>query len=165
MTSQQVANKSERSLGEILLVVMLVALLMASFIFYFFKHQAQLTRIGFESVSQVFLARANGMRAQWHMDAQPHTLVINNSSANSNKKQVRVPINNTGWVDVKNSAMPCRLVWQYIMESPLIYMEQPIAAVLVKTHGKKAITYCQFSLPSGEHFTFQSSNGKVEFNQ
>jgi hypothetical protein len=165
MTSQQVANKSERSLGEILLVVVLIALLMASFIFYFFKHQAQLTRVGFKSVSQVFLARVNGIRAQWHMDAQPHTIVINSNTADSSEKQIRVPINSTGWVDVKNSVMPCQHVWQYIMESPLIYMEQPIAAVLVETHGKQAMTYCQFSLPSGEYFTFRSSNGKVNFNQ
>ena len=36
MTSQQVAEKSERSLGELLIAVVLVALLMASFIYYFF---------------------------------------------------------------------------------------------------------------------------------
>ncbi len=161
MTSQQVAEKSEKSLGEMLVVVVLVALLMASFIFYFFKHQGQLTRAGFESVSNVFSARVNGIHAQWFMELQPQNITIDSSTEGDSK--IVVPVNDDGWVDVQNSALRCQSIWQYVMESPLIYMKQPIGAVLVESQGEHSISYCQFSLPSGEYFTYQSNNGKVKF--
>lgn len=162
MTSQQVAEKSEKSLGEMLVVVVLIALLMASFIFYFFKHQAQLTRAGFESVSNVFSARVNGIHAQWFMDLQPKNVVID-SSVNSSK--VKVPVNDFGWVDVEASSLRCQLIWQYVMESSLVYMKQSIGTVLVESQGKKTASYCQYSLPSGEYFTYQSKTGKVKFQK
>lgn len=164
MTSQQVAEKSERSLGELLIAVVLVALLMASFIYYFFKHQGQLTRAGFESVSHVFSARINGIHAQWFMDSQPNFVVID-VSLTSKMEKVMVPVNQAGWVDVQNPTLRCQNIWQYVMESPLEYMKKSIGAVLVQSHGKKMVSYCQYSLPSGEYFTYQIDNGKVNFQQ
>jgi hypothetical protein len=163
MTSQQVADKKERTLGEILVVIVLVGSLMTSFIFYFFKHQEQLVRVGFESLSHVFSARVNGIHAQWFMDSQPKNVVIENSFADKAGEKVAVPVNDVGWVDVQNIALPCQKIWQYVMASPLIYMKQPISAVLVELKGQKKLSYCQFSLPSGENFTYQNGNGKVNF--
>lgn len=160
MTSQQVAEKSEKSLGELLVVVVLVALLMASFIFYFFKHQGQLTRAGFESVSHVFSARVNGIHGQWFMDLQPQNVVIESSISS---EKINVPMNKAGWVDVKNTALRCQRIWRYVMESPLIYMKQPIGAVLIESSSQSRKSYCQYSLPSGEYFTYDSENGKVKF--
>ncbi len=163
MTSQQVAEKREKSLAEILVVVTLVGLLMVSFIFYFFKHQGQLTRAGFESVSHVFSARINGIHAQWFMDAQPKFVVIESNLSAETEKNIRVPVNQKGWVDVQNPALRCQNIWQYVMGSPLVYMKQPIGAVLVAPIENMDASYCQFSLPSGEYFTYKSSNGKVDF--
>jgi hypothetical protein len=165
MTRQQVADKSEKSLGEVLVVIVLVALLMASFIFYFFKHQGQLTRAGFESVSHVFSARINGIRAQWFMDSQPKFVVIESNLNDKSNTKLKVPVNRKGWVDVQNNALRCQNIWQYVMGSPLVYMKQPIGTVLVAPRGNKTASYCQFSLPSGEYFTYQNDNGKVDFKQ
>ncbi|WP_085298418.1 hypothetical protein [Cognaticolwellia mytili] len=165
MTPLQVTEKSERSLGEVVVVVVLVALLMASFIFYFFKHQGQLTRAGFESVSHVFSARINGIRAQWFMDAQPKFVIIEGNFNDKREGKLKVPVNGKGWVDVKNDALRCQLIWQYVMESPLVYIKQPVEAVLVSHQGREVASYCQFSLPSGEYFIYHSDNGKVDFKQ
>ena len=56
--------------------------------------------------------------------------------------------------------MLCQRIWQIVMEAPLIYMKQPIGAVLVE-HKNEVVQYCQYSLPSGEYFTYQQNNGKV----
>jgi hypothetical protein len=165
MTPLQVTEKSERSLGEVVVVIVLVALLMTSFIFYFFKHQGQLTRAGFESVSHVFSARINGIRAQWFMDSQPKFVVIESNQNDKRKTELKVPVNRKGWVDVQNSALRCQSIWQYVMESPLVYMKQPVGAVLMTPRGDEIASYCQFSLPSGEYFTYQNDNGKVDFKQ
>lgn len=161
MTSLQVAEKNEKSLTEILIVVVLVASLMASFIYYFFKQQEQLTRAGFESIAQVFSARVNGIHAQWFMDQKPHFVAIKSGSIQPDGSyRVNVPVNSKGWVDSASDVLSCQLIWQYVMETPLLFMRQPIGAVLVEQQSN-VLQYCQYSLSSGEYFTYQRHSGKV----
>jgi hypothetical protein len=161
MTSLQVADKSEKSLTEILLVVVLVALLMASFIFYFFKQQGQISQAGFSSIAQVFTARVNGIRGQWFMDLKPRFVrLASNQIQPDGGLIMQVPVNKLGWVDSHDEALSCQMIWHYVMEAPLLYMRAPISAVLVEQQ-KQALLYCQYSLPSGEYFTYQRHNGKV----
>jgi hypothetical protein len=161
MTSLQVAEKNEKSLTETLVVVVLVASLMASFLFYFFKQQEQLTRAGFETLAQVFSARINGTHAQWFMDQKPNYIVIESSNIQPDgSHKIKVPMNKKGWVEPTDEFRLCQRTWQFVMEAPLLYMKQPIGAVLVE-HKNEVVQYCQYSLPSGEYFTYQQSNGKV----
>jgi hypothetical protein len=161
MTSLQVAEKSEKSLTEILMVVVLVASLMASFIFYFFKQQGQINQAGFSSIAQVFSARVIGIRGQWFMDLKPSSVrLASNQTQNDGSLMMQVPVNKLGWVDTKDEALLCQMIWHYVMESPLLYMKDPIAAILVDQE-KQVLPYCQYSLPSGEYFTYQRHNGKV----
>ena len=161
MTSLQVAEKKEKSLTEILIVVVLIAILMASFIFYFFKHQGQLTQAGFASLAQVFSARVTGIHGQWFMDQKPHFVNVKSSQIQADgSMNVKIPVNSAGWVDAGNKALSCQNIWQFVMETPLIYMKQPVGAVLVD-QGSSVLAYCQYSLPSGEYFTYQRHSGKV----
>ena len=164
MTSLQVAEKSEKSLTETLLVVALVASLMASFIFYFFKQQGQITLAGFSSIAQVFSARVNGIRGQWFMDLKPRFVrLASNQIQPDGGLIMQVPVNKLGWVDSPDQALPCQMIWQYVMEAPLSYMKVPISAALVEQQKQvlPVLAYCQYSLPSGEYFTYQRHNGKV----
>jgi hypothetical protein len=161
MTSLQVAEKSEKSLTEILVVVVLVASLMASFIFYFFKEQAQISQAGFSSIAQVFSARVNGIRGQWFMDLKPDFVRLASNQIQPNGSlMMQVPVNKLGWVDSHDEALSCQMIWHYVMEVPLLYMKVPISTFLAKQQ-KQALPYCQYSLPSGEYFTYQRHNGKV----
>ncbi|TWX72715.1 hypothetical protein [Colwellia sp. C1TZA3] len=161
MTSLQVAEKSEKSLTEILLVVILVGSLMASFIFYFLKQQGQISQAGFASIAQVFSARVNGIRGQWFMDLNPRFVSVASHQIQADGGRIlQVPVNKSGWVDSDNKSLSCQIIWHYVMEAPLLYMKDPIGAVLVKQQ-KQVRPYCQYSLPSGEYFTYQRHNGKV----
>ncbi|MFT5635942.1 MAG: competence protein ComGC [Cognaticolwellia sp.] len=161
MTLLQVAEKNEKSLAENLVVIVLVALLMASFIFYFFKQQEQITRAGFESIAQVFSARITGIRAQWFMDLQPSTVNVESSQIQADGgRMVKIEVNKSGWVDTKNVSFSCQIIWQYVMETPLLYMKEPVGAVLVE-YENQVVPNCQYSLSSGEYFTYHRHNGKV----
>jgi len=161
MTSLQVAEKSEKSLTEILIVVVLVASLMASFIFYFFKQQGQISQAGFSSIAQVFSARVNGIRGQWFMDLKPRFVGLTSHQIQPDGGLIiQVPVNKWGWVDSHEANLPCQIIWHYVMEAPLLYMKDPISAVLVEQQ-KQVLPYCQYSLPSGKYFTYQRHNGKV----
>lgn len=162
MTSLQVSEKREKSLAEILVVVVLVSVLMSSFIYYFFKHQEQLTHTGFQAIAQVFAARVNGIHAQWFMDQQPNYVVLDSHKVQSDGvKTIKVPVNKKGWVDTNNDeSLACQKVWHYAMETPLMFMKRPIGAVLVEENNNE-LRYCQYSLSSGEYFTYHLHNGKV----
>lgn len=161
MTSLQVADKSEKSLTEILIVVILVGVLMASFVFYFFKNKDQVTLVGFESLAQIFSARVNGIHAQWFMDQKPKFVVVQSRNTQSNGgNTLSIPVNKAGWVDSQDEALSCQVIWQYVMESPLKYMKSPIGAVLVEKPNDE-LHYCQYSLSSGEYFTYHKHSGKV----
>tara|TARA_R110000737_G_scaffold317150_2_gene327677 strand:- start:51 stop:557 length:507 start_codon:yes stop_codon:yes gene_type:complete len=161
MTSLQVSEKSEKSLAEILVVVVLVASLMASFIYYFFKHQEQLTRAGFSTLAQVFSARVNGIHAQWFMDKKPRFITIASSNIQPDgSRKIKLPVNKMGWVDAGDQALSCQKIWQFVMEAPLLYMKQPVGAVLIEQQ-RHGLPYCQYSLPSGESFTYHRDSGKV----
>ena len=161
MTALQVSEKSEKSLTEVIVVIVLVALLMSSFIFYFFKQQGQITRAGFESIAQVFSARVTGIRAQWFMDSKPRSVSVESSQVQPDgSHMVKVQVNKSGWVDTNNTSLSCQIIWQYVMEAPLLYMKEPVGAVLVE-YENQVVPYCQYSLSSGEYFTYHRHNGKV----
>tara|TARA_R110000737_G_scaffold41976_2_gene62733 strand:- start:53 stop:559 length:507 start_codon:yes stop_codon:yes gene_type:complete len=161
MTALQVSEKSEKSLTETLIVVVLVASLMASFIYYFFKHQEQLTRAGFATLAQVFSARVNGIHAQWFMDKKPRFITITSSNIQPDGgRKIKLPVNKSGWVDAGDVPLSCQKIWQFVMEAPLLYMKQPVGAVLIEQQSD-VLAYCQYSLPSGEFFIYQRDSGKV----
>lgn len=160
MTSLQVAEKKEKSLGEILIVVVVVALLMMTFIFYFFKHQNQFTQTGFNSLANVFSARVNGIRAQWFMEKQPKFVMADSNNVIDGGK-LKIYVNENGWVDFPETSLKCQHIWQRVLETPLIYMNEPISAVLINAKSNKFSQICQYTLSSGVFFAYKMSNGNV----
>lgn len=162
MTSLQVAEKKEKSLTEVLLVITLVGLLMTAFIYYFFKHQGQLTQTGFQSLANVFSARVNGFHAQWFMEKQPKFIFVNSYNSQGNdENKMPIPMNDNGWIDTHEPALYCQKIWQFVIEAPLIYMNEPISAVLIEDKSDNVSHYCRYGLRTGEFFTYHSFTGKV----
>lgn len=171
MTLQQVSDKKGKSMAENLIIAVMLGLLMASFIYYFFKQEAHFTKVGFESVANSFSARVTGIHAQWFMDNQPRWVVIKETATlNGHRENTRIAVNLAGWVDIPtanylNIENGCQLIWQQVLATPMVYMKKPISAVLVNISANnerhQKISLCQYSLPSGEYFEYQPSNGKV----
>jgi len=171
MTRQQVSEKKGKTMAENLIIVVMLGLLMASFIYYFFKQEAHFTKVGFDAVANSFSARVTGIHAQWFMDNQPLWVIIKETThVNGDSDNIRVKVNSAGWVDIPaadylNVENGCQLIWQQVLATPMVYMKQPISAVLVNIRANTArqqeIRLCQYSLPSGEYFEYQPSNGKV----
>jgi hypothetical protein len=171
MTLLQVSAKKGKSLAENLIILAMIGLLMATFIYYFFKQEEHLSRTGFDSVAITFSARLTGIHAQWFMDNKPRWLIIKESSEiNGTHKNNSVEVNSAGWVDVSsvnevNNQNHCQIIWQQVLAIPMVYIKQPISAVMVNINTGNDINkksyLCRYSLPSGEYFDYQPSNGKV----
>jgi hypothetical protein len=171
MTLQQVSAKKGKSVAENLIILTMVGLLMSTFIYYFFKQEQHLSRAGFDSVANTFSARVMGIHAQWFMDNKPRWVIIKETETiNGDRESNRVEVNTAGWVDVSSvsgasNQNNCKEIWEQVLATPMVYIKQPISAVMVniKTdkQSNKKTHLCQYGLPSGEYFEYQPSNGKV----
>lgn len=161
MTATAVTDKKEKSLSEMLIVISLVALLMMTFIFYFFKHQQQLIETGFASIASVFTARITAIRGQWFMEQQPEFVTVSGYKKHGENVFMRIPVNNSGWVDIEDKGLTCQKIWSFVMEAPLTYMNEPISAIRVEAKTGLEQRYCQYSLKNGVYFTYHSKTGMV----
>ncbi|PCI57537.1 MAG: hypothetical protein COB45_03835 [Gammaproteobacteria bacterium] len=156
------SEKKEKSLAEFIVIIALVGVMMAVFINYFIKSEAQFTQAGFTKVAQSFNTKVSAVHAQWLMDKQPNTVQL--VSFNKKEKQA-MPVNNAGWVDVKQKQLACEAIWQLIMETPISLMQFSISAIEVhdniterRVRGK---VQCRYVLLDGSYFYYNRANGKV----
>ena len=76
MSRNSVIVKREKTLAEQIITVVMVAILMAGFLYYFLRQEGQLTKVGFETVATNFAATVSTIRAQWYMDKQPRIVLL-----------------------------------------------------------------------------------------
>ncbi len=156
MSKFQAITKREKSLAENVITVAVVSALMASFIYYFFRQDQQITQTGFDNIANNFSARVTAIRAQWFMDNQPDLVITKDNNLN----QVNIRVNRYGWVDYEGRQR-CKKVWFAVMDSELFYMKQPIIVLLIENKSKLIEKSCQYALPSGEFFNYQMRTGKI----
>jgi len=156
MFKPSASDKKERSLVEIVIIIVLLAILMMSFIYYFFKQEDQLTKVAFNQMQQNFSTKITTVHAQWFMDKQPTTVLVALPKENQ-----KVQVNKKGWIDSISDKSACYNIWQQVMMEPLVVMNQPIAIVEVKNVNMSIGRICQYELPKGEFFEYNSHNGQV----
>ncbi len=164
-------DKREKSLGEMILVILAFALLMATFIHYFFKNEDQINEAGFENLAANFASKIMLIRSQWLMDGRPDKVkIIELDVLTGKKKKHLVSVNKFGWVDNSLPALACQKIWQDVMAMPMRFVKQPISAIQLQhnSQGNKAAskvekqpTLCRFSIQSGHFFEYSAQNGKV----
>ncbi|GLX77867.1 hypothetical protein tinsulaeT_12070 [Thalassotalea insulae] len=157
MTAQSEANKRERSLGENVMVVMLVALLMSVFLYYFFQQEKNISQAGFNIAATNFSSKVTAIRAQWFMEHQPAILTIKEQDGG----QLKVVLNNKGWIDFGDVADNCRKIWQVLISQELKFINQTVAVIDVVNTENPLFDACRYRLPSGEYFDYFSNTGRV----
>ena len=108
----------------------------------------------------------NAVHAQWLMDKQPNIVLL--TSFNEKEKQA-IPVNNGGWIDVKQNQLTCDAIWQLIMETPISLMQFSISAIEVhnsndkyqKNRGDAKNSLCRYVLLDGSYFEYNRAEGKV----
>ena len=160
------SEKNEKSLAEFIVTIALVGVMMAVCINYFIKSEAQFTHLGFNTLAQSFNTKVNAVHAQWLMDNQPNIVLL--TSFNEKEKQ-SIPVNNAGWIDVKQKQLACEAIWQLIMETPMSLMQFSISAIEVhnsndndqKIQGSAKMSLCRYVLLDGSYFEYNRAKGKV----
>jgi len=164
MTSS--SEKKEQSLAEFIVIVALVGLMMAIFINYYIKNEAQFTHAGFDTVAQNFNTKVNAVHAQWMMDRQPNIVYL--ASLNNVQKEA-ISVNKAGWIDVIQEPLPCEKIWQLVMEVPMNSMKFSVSAIEVHTVHRTSQNelssneknLCRYVLRDGSYFQYNRAKGKV----
>lgn len=154
-------KKKEKKLSENLLIVGLIALLMSMFVTSFFKQEANINRVGFDAAAQKFLSNVISIRAQWHMDGKPTSLVLKEH----NQPDVLVRVNEQGAVTFDEEANQCQKLWRFLMATDLKFMNENITVIEITNNfvkdEKKTKNICRYSMLSGESFDYHRDSGKV----
>jgi len=163
MTRKSQSNKKEKSLAENVLIITLIASLMGTFIYSFFKQEQQLTQVGFNTLARNFSSKVTAIRAQWFMDKQPNMVRVREHASDNliNTVSQFISVNSKGWVDYLDDRQNCQKVWFAVMGNELTFMNTPIVVVEIKNAQKRIKNICRYSLVSGESFDYQLASGKV----
>lgn len=156
----QINASSERPLAKTLVLVTMLAVLMSIFLYYFFKNENLLRESGFNQVAHLFNSKVNMVKSQWMMDAQPIWVVVKSYDDEGVVHQEKVKVNKSGWIDSDSEKNRCNEIWFDVMGSPMIFLNMPISAVLIKQESK---SYCRYQIESGEYFIYVPKSGKVSF--
>ncbi|MCJ8319936.1 MAG: syndecan [Colwellia sp.] len=151
-------EKREKSLAELVVVIVLFALLMAIFISYFMKQKDQITYTGFNRLANNFVSKVNAVHGQWYMDNKPS--IVKLSLIGSLDKEF-IPVNKKGWLDVKDDQLACQKIWQLALDTPMEFLKSPVSAVEIKKTRQKVSRICRYSISSTTYFEYNTLTGQI----
>lgn len=156
MFNPKASDKKERSLVEMVIIVLVLALLMMSFILSFFKQEEKFTEVAYSRLAQNFSTKVTAVHAQWFMDKQPDNIVLSLP-----QESQRIYVNRRGWIDTLDNENACANIWKTVIMGPMRFMNSPVSAVEIRSGNIVVGRVCRFELPSGEYFEYSSESGKV----
>ena len=156
MFKHRTSDKKERTLVEIVLIVLVLAILMMSFIHSFFKQEEKFTEAAYSRLAQNFSTKVTAVHAQWFMDKQPDNIVLSLP-----QESQRIYVNRRGWIDTLGNENACANIWKTVIMEPMNFMNSPVSAIEIKSANKTVGRVCRFELATGEYFEYSSENGKV----
>ena len=158
MSVKASVEKREKSLAELVVVIVLFAVFMAIFISYFMKQKEQITHAGFNTLANNFFSKVNAVHGQWFMDQKPSLVQLSVIGSAENEL---IPVNVYGWLDVKENTFACEKIWYFALETPMEFLKSPVSAVEIKKSSQKQARTCRYSISSTVFFEYHSLTGKV----
>ena len=164
MSNNQRVEKREKTMTEIVVVVVLLSLLMASFIATFMEQEEEISKTGFEALANNFFSQITIVHGQWFMDKKPTRVMLATraSGTKNNLTKEAIPVNKQGWIDVEDSALACHQIWQHALNTPMVFMKSPVSAVEIKKNiGQQKGRVCRYSLNARIYFEYYSFTGRI----
>lgn len=160
-----VSKKAAGPLSNLLIIVMLVAILMAVFIYYFLKQSPNYQATGFEALKSNFSSKVRIVHSQWLMNKRPRWVLLASSEGfNENGlTEIKIPVNKYGWIDIDggDEGFKCEKIWQLLMDMPLMILKSPIVALEIQHNQAPFERACRYSISSGETFEYSMKTGNV----
>ena len=160
MSTRQVIEKKERSMAELLIIIVLIGIMAMVFINSFFKQETNISSAAFDALANTFSSKVQIVHGQWMMDKQPDVVEL----ASLPEQDIeRVRVNKQGWIDDTSINNACKNIWQMATNAPLMFMNQVVSVVEVARAGQQG-RVCRYMVYQGDlqlTFEYSSASGKV----
>jgi hypothetical protein len=163
----QAVEQREKSLAEQIVVITLVAVMMAVFIWFFFKNEKSVVDTGFRHLQGQFSSQVSLIHSQWILSGKPVQLTMKLSLNDNSHHSQPIYVNKQGWVTSLDDQLMCEDIWRQVMGIPLVYMKQPISAIsverIVVSEQQKMVKekICRYSIVNGTYFEYNPLTGKI----
>lgn len=164
MSRQQQADEKEKSIADFVGIVLIVAVLMALFIWYFLKHEQGYQQVALNNAKTRFSSQVLLAHAQWLVEFSPTTLVMTLELPDGSRSKRRITMNKLGWPDSNSASLACHEIWQQVMAEPLKVLNTQVSVVELKRQldsGKSTGKICRYFLSESRFFEYNSGNGQV----
>ena len=159
MAGELARAKREKSLAEFLLIISLVLILMASFVYYFFKQESEYGQTVFARIANNFAERVVLSHSQWLIEANPVFVELPAYDRDNQRQSLVIEMNKYGWLDTKQPNA-CAAIWQAATDMTIEDFIEPLAAVEIQINQQGG-RICRYSLASGIYFDYNSQTGAV----
>ncbi len=162
MSTRQIVERKERSMIEILIIVVITGALAGVFITSFFKQEQRISAAAFNALTNAFASKVQVVHAQWMMDEQPN--VVRLREINTGTEEL-VTVNKKGWIDTTSPSFVCQNIWLMATGAPLSFMNNPVSVIYIERAGQTGPS-CKYIVVNGEQtysFEYSPSNGKIKY--
>lgn len=160
MSIRQVVEKKERSMAELLIIIILLGVLAVVFMNSFFKQEKNISNAAFDALANTFSSKVQIVHGQWMMDKQPNVVEL----ASLPEQDIeRVVVNRKGWIDDDSAHDACKNIWQMATNAPLKFMNHVVSVVEVERTGQqgRVCRYVVYQEDLQLAFEYSSASGKV----
>jgi hypothetical protein len=171
MSVSSASEKKQKSLGEIIIITLLLAVLMTNLVSGFLDQTDYISDAGFARLSTNFFSKVTLVHSKWVIDDKPRWVSLSSTSdleGQNNRSAEYIPVNINGWIDVGGGQLDCYAIWEYALGIPMEFMKKPIIVIEIINNRPDAIGggehICRYSMQSGMSFDYIPDKGEVKLN-
>ena len=148
---------------KVLLIVVIVLVLMATFLSYFNKNEEDLYKTSMAASAAEFTSKVLLIHSQWFMTGKPDSVTIKERLPGSNEEfESKVfNLNEFGWPDLVLDHDACERIWNKVTGAEMKVLNKSLFAVELKNNTKQKARICRYQLNERIYIEYNSSNGKI----
>ena len=166
MSSKGIAENSLKKLIMNIVVVVVFASLMASFIAYFIRNEPNLHDAVMEGFARQFQQSAENAHWQWQAKGRPERIMLlhfNDEGKETDRRPVRMTHTGRPWAALTSDG--CAQLWQTLLNVPArVDGFRVIAEYYSPDEDQKdSLGRCRYRLSRGAYFDYALDSGNVDF--
>ncbi|WOH35896.1 hypothetical protein RI844_10930 [Thalassotalea fonticola] len=148
---------------KVLLIVVIIFILMATFLSYFKKNEQDLYKTAMAAAAADITSKVLLIHSQWFMTGKPKSVEIKERLPGSDETFVlkAFKVNEFGWPDLILDHDACQRIWNRITGAEMKILNKPLFAVELNNKTKQKTRICRYQLNERMYIEYNSSNGKI----
>ncbi|WP_416307200.1 hypothetical protein [Neptunicella sp. SCSIO 80796] len=165
MNNNESSEERLRPLLLNLVVVLVVFILMASLVSYFYRSEPDLKKIAMSTLADNFAKSVVNAHWQWQAEGNPpRVLLVQYNAEGKEVNRSPIPMSHLGWPKATPDKHGCEQLWRAVLDVPMTVNNFHVIAEYydgVHNSGDALESMCRYRLPTGPYFDYKIYTGKV----